>query len=58
MSDDKSFTYKDVADHTSKKDLQIVVHDKVYDATSFVDEHPYVSLADVDVLAALEESHD
>ncbi|KAI9666944.1 MAG: hypothetical protein M1831_001449 [Alyxoria varia] len=40
MSDDKSFTYKDVADHSSKKDLQLVVHDKVYDATSFVDEHP------------------
>ena len=24
------------------QDLYIVVHDKVYNATSFVDEHPYV----------------
>ena len=24
------------------QDLFIVVHDKVYDATKFVDEHPYV----------------
>ncbi|KAL6865817.1 hypothetical protein ACO1O0_001915 [Amphichorda felina] len=34
------YTYQDVAEHNTKKDLFIVVHDKVYDATKFVDEHP------------------
>ena len=38
----KDFTFSDVSEHTGKKDIYIVVHDKVYDATSFVDEHPYV----------------
>lgn len=42
MSATKEFTYSDVSEHASKKDLYIVVHDKVYDCTSFVDEHPYV----------------
>ncbi|KAK2761700.1 hypothetical protein FQN54_001528 [Arachnomyces sp. PD_36] len=37
---EKEFTYADVSAHNSKKDLYIVVHDKVYDASSFVDEHP------------------
>jgi cytochrome b involved in lipid metabolism len=41
----KEFTYSDVSEHTTKKDLYIVVHDKVYDASSFVDEHPYVAPA-------------
>lgn len=40
MSETKELTYTDVAKHTSKKDLYLVVHDKVYNATSFVDEHP------------------
>lgn len=40
MSADKEFTYSDVSEHTSKKDLYIVVDDKVYNCTSFVDEHP------------------
>jgi hypothetical protein len=39
---DKEFTYSDVSEHNTKTDLYIVVHDKVYDASSFVDEHPYV----------------
>lgn len=39
---DKTFTYSDVSEHTAKKDLYMVIHDKVYNATSFVDEHPYV----------------
>ena len=42
MSEGKEFTYSDVSEHATKKDLYIVVHDKVYDCTSFVDEHPYV----------------
>ncbi|KAF2438250.1 cytochrome b5 [Karstenula rhodostoma CBS 690.94] len=37
---DKEFTYSDVSEHSTKKDLYIVVHDKVYNASSFVDEHP------------------
>jgi Cytochrome b5-like Heme/Steroid binding domain len=41
MSDTKTYTYADVAKHTTKKDLFVVIHDKVYNASSFVDEHPY-----------------
>ncbi|KAL7622087.1 hypothetical protein AAE478_007589 [Parahypoxylon ruwenzoriense] len=37
---DKEFTYQDVAEHNTKKDLFVVVHDKIYDATKFIDEHP------------------
>lgn len=37
---DKTFTFAEVAAHTTKKDLYMVVHDKVYDVSSFVDEHP------------------
>ncbi|KAI4230290.1 MAG: hypothetical protein L6R36_000101 [Xanthoria steineri] len=40
MSETQEMTFSDVAEHNSKKDLFIVVHDKVYDATAFVDEHP------------------
>ncbi|OJI98595.1 hypothetical protein ASPVEDRAFT_38089 [Aspergillus versicolor CBS 583.65] len=40
MSADKELTFKEVADHNTKKDLYMVVHDKVYDCSSFVDEHP------------------
>ena len=42
MSDGKELTYAQVSEHTSKKDLFIVVHDEVFNASSFVDEHPYV----------------
>ena len=35
-----SLTYQDVAEHNTKKDLYMVIHGKVYDATPFVDEHP------------------
>ncbi|EMC99512.1 hypothetical protein BAUCODRAFT_29858 [Baudoinia panamericana UAMH 10762] len=40
MADGKEFTYSDISEHTSKRDLYLVVHDKVYNASSFVDEHP------------------
>ncbi|KAK8195876.1 hypothetical protein M8818_007027 [Zalaria obscura] len=40
MSAEKELTYSDVSEHTGKKDLYIVVHDKVYNCSSFVDEHP------------------
>ena len=36
-------TYADVASHSTKKDLYVVIHDSVYNASSFVDEHPYVA---------------
>jgi cytochrome b5 len=42
MSADKEFTFSDVAEHASKKDLYLVIHDKVYNTSSFIDEHPYV----------------
>lgn len=42
MADSKELTFADVAAHTGKKDLYLVVHDKVYNASSFVDEHPCV----------------
>ena len=37
---EKEITYKEVAEHSSKKDLYVVIHDKVYNASSFIDEHP------------------
>ncbi|KAF2117157.1 cytochrome b5-like heme/steroid binding domain-containing protein [Lophiotrema nucula] len=37
---DKDYTYSDVSEHSTKKDLFVVIHDKVYNASSFVDEHP------------------
>ncbi|EAU33794.1 cytochrome b5 [Aspergillus terreus NIH2624] len=36
----KELTFAEVAGHNTKKDLYMVVHDKVYDCSSFVDEHP------------------
>ncbi|KAM0723433.1 hypothetical protein Q7P37_000419 [Cladosporium fusiforme] len=36
----QEFTFSDVSEHTTKKDLYMVIHDKVYNCTSFVDEHP------------------
>jgi len=40
MSATKEYTLADVATHNSKKDLFLVIHDKVYDSATFVDEHP------------------
>ncbi|KAI2628248.1 cytochrome b5 [Xylaria nigripes] len=36
----KEFTFQDIAEHNTKKDLFLVIHDKVYDTTKFIDEHP------------------
>lgn len=33
-------TLQDVAEHNTKKDCYMVIHDKIYDVTKFVDEHP------------------
>ncbi|KAF7548524.1 hypothetical protein G7046_g8643 [Stylonectria norvegica] len=40
MADVKAFTFQDVAEHNTKNDMFVVVHDKVYDCTKFLDEHP------------------
>ncbi|KAJ5759246.1 hypothetical protein N7520_006402 [Penicillium odoratum] len=40
MSATKEFTLKEIEAHNTKKDLYMVIHDKVYDCSSFVDEHP------------------
>lgn len=45
MAATQEYTYSDVSEHNTKKDLFIVVHDKVYNCSSFVDEHPYVVFA-------------
>jgi len=37
---DKEFSYSDVSAHATKKDLFIVIHDNVYNVSSFIDEHP------------------
>ncbi|CAF9918362.1 MAG: hypothetical protein GOMPHAMPRED_001500 [Gomphillus americanus] len=37
---EKELTYAEVAEHKTKKDLYVVVHDKIYNASSFIDEHP------------------
>ena len=42
MSANKEYTYQDVAEHNTKKDMFVVIHDKVYDCAKFIDEHPYV----------------
>lgn len=36
------YTYQDVAEHNTKKDIFVVIHDKVYSVSKFIDEHPYV----------------
>ncbi|KAK3175271.1 hypothetical protein OEA41_002518 [Lepraria neglecta] len=40
MSETQELTYADVSAHSGKKDLYLVVHDKIYNATTFIDEHP------------------
>ena len=40
MAEEKEYTYQDIAEHNTKNDLFLVIHDKVYDCTKFIDEHP------------------
>lgn len=40
MSDLTEYTFDEVKAHDTKKDLWVVINNKVYDITSFVDEHP------------------
>jgi len=36
----RKITYSEVAAHTGRHDLWVVIHDKVLDLSKFVDEHP------------------
>ncbi|OCK81649.1 cytochrome b5 [Lepidopterella palustris CBS 459.81] len=36
----KEYTYSDVSEHATKKNLFVVIHEKVYNASTFIDEHP------------------
>ncbi|CAG8810874.1 28027_t:CDS:1, partial [Racocetra persica] len=36
----RSFTVDDVAQHNTQDSIWIIVHDKVYDVTNFLNEHP------------------
>lgn len=40
MTSEKTFTFKETSKHRTNKDLYVVIHDKVYDASAFVEEHP------------------
>ncbi|GJJ72982.1 cytochrome b5 [Entomortierella parvispora] len=40
MSEIKTFTTADLANHSSKDSLYLAVGGKVYDCTEFIDEHP------------------
>ncbi|KAH6889629.1 cytochrome b5 [Thelonectria olida] len=60
MASEKTFTFDDVSKHTTKKDLYIVIHEKVYDCTDFVDEHPggeeaLLEVAGIDASDAFED---
>lgn len=35
-------SYAEVQRHKTKDDLYLIIRGKVYDASSFVDDHPYV----------------
>lgn len=39
----EELTYAEVSKHNTKKDLYVVIHDKVYNTSTFIDEHPYVT---------------
>ncbi|KAF1349592.1 hypothetical protein BDV97DRAFT_351969 [Delphinella strobiligena] len=54
----QEFSYADVSEHASKKDIYMIIHDKVYNTTSFVDEHPYVCPAPILRLPCPEDSTD
>ncbi|OQE29167.1 hypothetical protein PENFLA_c004G03727 [Penicillium flavigenum] len=42
MSEVKELTLQEVSEHNNKKDLYLIINDKVYDCTTFANEHPYV----------------
>ncbi|KAJ2726767.1 hypothetical protein GGI07_000278 [Coemansia sp. Benny D115] len=40
MSEVKAFSGEEVSKHSTREDIWIVIHGKVYDVTTFLDEHP------------------
>ncbi|KAL4723465.1 hypothetical protein ACLX1H_009100 [Fusarium chlamydosporum] len=40
MSPQKGLTIQDVAEHNTSSDIYVAVHDKVYDCTQFLFDHP------------------
>uniref|UniRef100_A0A0D9XCM8 Cytochrome b5 heme-binding domain-containing protein n=1 Tax=Leersia perrieri TaxID=77586 RepID=A0A0D9XCM8_9ORYZ len=36
----RSYTMKEISTHNKRKDCWIIINDKVYDVTSYVEEHP------------------
>lgn len=36
----KTFTLEDIKQHTTRQDCWVVIENKVYDVTKFLDEHP------------------
>eukprot|EP01111_Echinosteliopsis_oligospora_P008868 TRINITY_DN2503_c0_g1_i1.p1 TRINITY_DN2503_c0_g1~~TRINITY_DN2503_c0_g1_i1.p1 ORF type:complete len:200 (-),score=66.69 TRINITY_DN2503_c0_g1_i1:77-595(-) len=36
----KKYTYEEVAKHNSKQDCWIIIHNKVYDVSTYLDDHP------------------
>jgi len=40
MADEKTVTLEELKEHTSKDNLWVLLHGKVYDVSKFLDEHP------------------
>ncbi|KAI0952234.1 hypothetical protein AcV7_008109 [Taiwanofungus camphoratus] len=40
MADAKVITYEELKAHTTKDSIYLLLHQKVYDVTKFIDEHP------------------
>ncbi|KAG0039783.1 hypothetical protein BGZ82_006805 [Podila clonocystis] len=40
MAEKKIFTFADLSQHTSRDNLFLAIHGKVYDCSGFIDEHP------------------
>lgn len=40
MSETKTFTLEEIAEHQDKKSVWILIHGNVYDVTKFLEEHP------------------
>ncbi|GFZ42845.1 Cytochrome b5 [Saitozyma sp. JCM 24511] len=39
-ADEKTYTLESLKEHSSRESLWMLLHDKVYDVTRFMDEHP------------------
>ncbi|KAJ4037725.1 hypothetical protein NW761_006181 [Fusarium oxysporum] len=61
MAKDNVFSYQDVARHNTKNDLYVVIHDKVYDCTEYLGQHPggeelFLDVAGEDSTEAFEQT--